>query len=452
MRRNKKKSRQLALLLILLGITVGFALLSTTLKINGTAGIKSNQWDIHWENVQVNNESTVTADTPVIDGNRTKVTYEVNLELPGDFYEFTVDAKNDGSINGKITDIKHNVYLSTDTEHENPVTLPSYILYTLYYDGTTTPPAPDDILEAGEKQTYRVRVEYDSQATTIPSTDTTYVVVDEITYTQTKDSTETEDTSIPGLWFYEINNDGEHTASIVAINERYDADMTAMTEYEYNAGTEYYDGQKYWNDTAGADVPYESQVHVPSYIKNLVLPSKVKLDAEGKYDPENGTKYTITRFYGGYHYSNGGREGIPIVSSSKEQYINNNNGTGFFNKCYGVESMVIPNTYKIVEFTRGGWYNLSSMTLSNQLTHLPYIGETDYSESLDPRVELHLPATITTVAGSTRSSGEVDDDYGFKWISPKVSKIYAPESLRTLLENSIDWTQSEEYLPQLIFE
>ena len=104
MRRNKKKSRQLALLLILLGITVGFALLSTTLKINGTAGIKSSQWDIHWENVQVNNESTVTTEEPAITENRTKVTYEVNLELPGDFYEFTVDAKNDGSINGKITE------------------------------------------------------------------------------------------------------------------------------------------------------------------------------------------------------------------------------------------------------------------------------------------------------------------------------------------------------------
>ena len=439
MRRNKKKSRQLALLLILLGITVGFALLSTTLKINGTAGIKSNQWDIHWENVQVNNESTVTADTPVIDGNRTKVTYEVNLELPGDFYEFTVDAKNDGSINGKITDIKHNVYLSTDTEHENPVTLPSYILYTLYYDGTTTPPAPDDILEAGEKQTYRVRVEYDSQATTIPSTDTTYVVVDEITYTQTKDSDtppEPEDTSIPGLWFYEINNDGEHTASIVAVNSQYDEGMTAMTNYENKAGTESVDNQDYWDDTAGDNVPYVN--HAPDYFKNIVMPSKVKLDAEGKYDPENGTEYTITRFYDSYGTSQYD-ESTAVVSQAKYDYINNNHGIDIWSKCYAIESIVFPNTYLSIDVgSGGGWYNLSSVTLSNNLTNLPHFGgSTDYSESLDPRVELHLPATVTR----TPSNG---------FCSNKVKTIYAPESLRSLLTNVVETT---EWCPtQLVFE
>ena len=45
--RNKMKKRYslLELLLIVFMITVGFALLSTTLKINGTAGLKSNSWN-----------------------------------------------------------------------------------------------------------------------------------------------------------------------------------------------------------------------------------------------------------------------------------------------------------------------------------------------------------------------------------------------------------------------
>ncbi len=415
MRRNKKKNKQLALLLILLGITVGFALLSTTLKINGTAGIKSSQWDIHWENVQPNAQSTVTTETPQISENATKVTYTVNLELPGDFYEFTVDAVNDGSINGKITEVKSTIYVLDPTTGEEvideqtsePTTvenLPSYINYTIYYDGTTTRPALNDILEAGDSQKYRVRIEYDPLATTLPGSDLSYKIVDEITYTQTKDSSTPDDptdTSIPGLWFYEINNDGEHTASIVAVNEEYDAGMSAMTTYERGvwdpdanqgqgayvgaAGTEFYDDTTFYN-ADDEEEPYVN--HAPAYFKNLVIPSTVKLDAEGKYDPVNGTEYTLTRFYD--------TTGMTEVSQSKLDYIEANHGVNFWGKCYAVESIVFPNTYKTIELTYAGWYNLSSMTLSNQLTNLPNIGgDCDYSEALDPRVEITLPATVT---------------------------------------------------------
>ena len=45
--KNRKKNRILLLLILLLAVTIGFALLSTTLKINGISGIKKNTWDIH---------------------------------------------------------------------------------------------------------------------------------------------------------------------------------------------------------------------------------------------------------------------------------------------------------------------------------------------------------------------------------------------------------------------
>ena len=51
--KNKKQRKIFLYLLVILGITVGFALLSTTLKINGTASIKSNTWDIHWDNTTI---------------------------------------------------------------------------------------------------------------------------------------------------------------------------------------------------------------------------------------------------------------------------------------------------------------------------------------------------------------------------------------------------------------
>ena len=190
MRNNKKQKKTMLLLLILLSISIGFALLSTTLKINGTASVKSNTWDIHWERVVPNPQSTVQAATPTITENGTKVTYEVELALPGDFYEFTVDAKNDGSVNGKIDEIRHTVKEVTivgGEEVETTATLPNYIHATIYYNGTTIAPDEGDILEAGKKKRYRVRIEYDSLSEVLPESDKVYRITDEIDYVQTKE-------------------------------------------------------------------------------------------------------------------------------------------------------------------------------------------------------------------------------------------------------------------------
>ena len=400
MKRNKKKNRQLALLILLLGITIGFALLSTTLYINGTAGIKSNTWDIHWENVQPNAESTVTAETPVISEHATKVSYEVTLELPGDFYEFTVDAKNDGSINGEITKIDHNVYvvdattgevvIDPQTNKPQTATLPSYINYTIYYDGTTTPPAMGDVLASGEKQTYRIRIEYDSEATTLPESDLTYKVEDEITYTQSKQEPSedpdkcnealgcADDTSITGLWFYEINNDGAKTASIIAINYQYDDEgMTAMRENVYSSGSDEYDTE-------------EHDEYVPDYIKNIVVPSKVKLNAQGIEDTE-GEEYTVTRFY----FSSDDLEGI---SQSKIQYVSSHGGTDFDNINNSPESIVFPDTITYIGNDKQyGWGHLQKVRLSNNITELPEFPSYCYTISEDPSITLRIPSSITEI-------------------------------------------------------
>ena len=182
MRRSKKRLNKYFLLLLLLGVSVGFALLSTTLKINGIGGVLGSTWDIHWENVQPNAESTVTAAKPQISENATKVSYEVTLELPGDYYEFDVDAKNSGTIAGTINEIRHNIYKVVEEGEDS--TVPDYIKYSLVYKGTNIEPAKGDVLGPGEKQTYTVRIEFDKNATTIPDTDTVVKVDDEIDYVQ----------------------------------------------------------------------------------------------------------------------------------------------------------------------------------------------------------------------------------------------------------------------------
>ena len=51
MRRRRKTNKIYALILILLVVSLGFATLSTTLKINGTSTLNKNTWNIYWDNI-----------------------------------------------------------------------------------------------------------------------------------------------------------------------------------------------------------------------------------------------------------------------------------------------------------------------------------------------------------------------------------------------------------------
>jgi len=102
--KNKKRNKLLILLLVLLGVTIGYASLATTLKINGTTNINKNTWSVYWANL--GNYAGVTpeeGDEPTIGPDAQNVPnslieFAVTLDQPGDFYEFQVDAVNVGSM------------------------------------------------------------------------------------------------------------------------------------------------------------------------------------------------------------------------------------------------------------------------------------------------------------------------------------------------------------------
>ena len=125
---------------MLLMVTIGFALLSTTLKINGITGINKNTWDIHWDDTSISETTgSVTATTPaaVTDAEEKNISFEVEFELPGDFYEFTVDAVNEGSIDGKIETISIKFYEADGTTEIAAADLPDEITYSLTHkDGS----------------------------------------------------------------------------------------------------------------------------------------------------------------------------------------------------------------------------------------------------------------------------------------------------------------------------
>ena len=194
MKNRKNKNKIYLYLLVILGITIGFALLSTTLKINGTAGIKENTWNIHWDDTSINViGNTVGASNPVVSTATTSkdtVSFNVELELPGDYFEFEIDAVNEGTIDAAL-DLKEN-WITYSINNEN-TSLPSYMDFKVTYDDNTIPKSGDILTKREDvntpgRQTYKIRIEFKQSETTLPSNPPIVNITVELPYVQFKDT------------------------------------------------------------------------------------------------------------------------------------------------------------------------------------------------------------------------------------------------------------------------
>ena len=173
---RRKNNKYLMLLALLLLVTVGYALISTTLKIVGEATVTKQEWNVYWANPEVSSGSVSTALPDITEDQgdpvNTKVVWTVDLALPGDYYEFTVDAVNNGSIDAMITAIEPTVTPALPTN-------PEYIKYSVTYaDGVE--PAVNHLLAKNTTEKYKVRVYYDE---TVATRDTINNMTGDTTYT-----------------------------------------------------------------------------------------------------------------------------------------------------------------------------------------------------------------------------------------------------------------------------
>lgn len=148
----KKNGNIYFIIIFLLSISLGlgYSIISTTLKINGTTTIKKANWDVHFDNVQVNNASTSTSNNISLNSDYTQLTFTTTLEEPGDFYEFNVDVVNDGSIDAMVSTIATTGLTTAQQE---------YISFTATYaDGTAI--NAKDKLTAQTSKNILVRVNY----------------------------------------------------------------------------------------------------------------------------------------------------------------------------------------------------------------------------------------------------------------------------------------------------
>ena len=183
--KNRKKNTKLILLLLLICITLGYAALRTGLNINGTTHVMSNTWDVHFENYQASSGSVTPTIEPSTTGNPTTVTYEVTLTNPGDYYEFTIDAVNSGTMDVMIESISSKIGNTEIT----PSTLPPYLSYSATYsDGTPLANKQELLHNTREKLKLRIAYRDDIPTTDLPSTVQDLSLSFTITYVQKDDS------------------------------------------------------------------------------------------------------------------------------------------------------------------------------------------------------------------------------------------------------------------------
>jgi len=162
---SSKKTLYLVLGLLLLSIcslTIVYAALSAVLRISGNSEVVASNWDIHLANPEVKSGS-VHNNLPTIDDN--KLSFNATLSLPGDFYEFTVDVVNDGSIDAMIDSVVKTPELTSEQA--------KYIKYEITYEngeGIST----SQTIKSGTSTPIKVRVEYrqDLIASDLPSSET----------------------------------------------------------------------------------------------------------------------------------------------------------------------------------------------------------------------------------------------------------------------------------------
>ena len=139
----KKKIKYLLLLLLLVGVSVVSAMLISTLSIDGVGTIGKNSWAVYFDNI-VEKEGNVEGEVNLVNNNG--ISFNTNLEKPGDYYEFTVDVINNGSIDAMV-----DKFILSEVD--------DIIKYTVTYeDGMEI--SKKDKLESNDSDTILVRIEY----------------------------------------------------------------------------------------------------------------------------------------------------------------------------------------------------------------------------------------------------------------------------------------------------
>lgn len=154
--KSKKNIILITLVILVLGMAVGYAAFSQTLTINGTAAISSS-WDIHINSIEEGNMVGATSKEgfPKVEADTITASFDVTLEYPGASATYVIEVHNNGSVPAKLNTIGGTLATANSAE-------PTGVTFTC--DAVV-----NDTLAAGATKTYNVTATWDANDTSVPA-------------------------------------------------------------------------------------------------------------------------------------------------------------------------------------------------------------------------------------------------------------------------------------------
>ena len=224
-------------LISVFSLTIVYAALSVTLNITGNSEVVASSWDIHLDNIKVTSGS-VNGNSPTITSSRT-ASFSTTLNNPGDFYEFTIDVVNDGSIDAMIDGVSKTPTL-TETQGK-------YLNYIVEYQNGESINTKQ-LVSKNSFVRLKVRVEFrkDITASDLPTTSETLNLAFTVNYIQSDGSNENVTIENNGKSIKVVSGDGTNVGDEVCIKEECfyvmysDEDtVTMLAKYNLYVGGEY---------------------------------------------------------------------------------------------------------------------------------------------------------------------------------------------------------------------
>ena len=146
---RKRNLKKIIIFVLILCISIGFAVLTATLSMNASFSFAQNSFNLYFSNINVLNTSTVTSPTATITDDTT-ISYSGTFNKPGDYIEFSFYIINNGTIDGQINTI------STGLTTEQA----QYIDYDFKYAIDNSDVNINDIIYAGQARKVIAHFEY----------------------------------------------------------------------------------------------------------------------------------------------------------------------------------------------------------------------------------------------------------------------------------------------------
>ena len=156
----------IGLCIFIVAMTIAYAVMSSTLSINGSAKMESASWDIHFANVTSSSIGDASFSMPHIQ-DTTLNDFDVTLTKPGDSVTYSFSVVNDGNMSARLTDIVKNEAKCNSTNNDDSEIVCNNFNYKLTYsDGSNI--EKGDILTKDSSVDMKLTVEYPISVSSLP--------------------------------------------------------------------------------------------------------------------------------------------------------------------------------------------------------------------------------------------------------------------------------------------